>query len=133
RAAGEGGCDVRCNGFSCAPHLPRPSRLRALFLSGLLRAALLLRAISLWRARTVLPRLRLSAVLLRSPSATTTGATAGERGKERLSRDVVMAGQKREARLRTDVPAIHVFPFVAPKTWMPGTSPGMTRGICGNA
>jgi hypothetical protein len=26
------------------------------------------------------------------------------------------------------VPAIHVFFIASPKTWMPGTSPGMTRG-----
>ena len=39
----------------------------------------------------------------------------------------VMAGQKREARLRARCPAIHVFTGSV-KTWMPGTSPGMTRG-----
>jgi hypothetical protein len=34
----------------------------------------------------------------------------------------VMAGQKREARLRADVPAIHVFnPMSHEETWMPGT------------
>jgi len=39
-----------------------------------------------------------------------------------------MAGQKREAHLRADVPAIHVFnPMPHEKTWMPGTSPGMTN------
>jgi hypothetical protein len=39
-----------------------------------------------------------------------------------------MAGLKREARLRADVPAIHVFPAgCTVKTWMPGTRPGMTR------
>ena len=27
------------------------------------------------------------------------------------------------------VPAIHVFPFARPKTWMPGTSPGMTTSL----
>jgi hypothetical protein len=41
-----------------------------------------------------------------------------------------MAGLKREARLRADVPAIHVsLQMDAVKTWMPGTSPGMTN--CG--
>jgi hypothetical protein len=40
---------------------------------------------------------------------------------------LVMAGQKREARLRADVPAIHVFLYRwIVKTWMPGTRPGMT-------
>jgi hypothetical protein len=37
-----------------------------------------------------------------------------------------MAGQKREARLRSDDPAIHDFPLLLSKTWMPGTRPGMT-------
>ena len=27
------------------------------------------------------------------------------------------------------VPAIHVFLDAAPKTWMPGTSPGMTKSL----
>jgi hypothetical protein len=38
-----------------------------------------------------------------------------------------MAGQKREARLRADVPAIHVFDAKKEgKTWMPATRAGMT-------
>jgi hypothetical protein len=41
----------------------------------------------------------------------------------------VMAGLKREARLRAYVPAIHVFASQERKTWMPGTGPGMTRGM----
>jgi hypothetical protein len=35
---------------------------------------------------------------------------------------IVMAGQEREARLQQDDPAIALIP----KTWMPGTRPGMT-------
>jgi hypothetical protein len=39
----------------------------------------------------------------------------------------VMPGQKREARLRADVPGIHDLTTVAAgKTWMAGTSPAMT-------
>jgi NAD(P)H dehydrogenase (quinone) len=38
-----------------------------------------------------------------------------------------MAGQKREARLRADVPAIHA--LTQRKTWMPGTRPGMTTDL----
>jgi DNA ligase-associated metallophosphoesterase len=38
-----------------------------------------------------------------------------------------MPGQKREARLRADVPGIHVFFLCKGKTWMAGTSPAMTR------
>src|SRR5262249_38828515 len=53
-AAGEGGRDVRCNGSPCTPHLPRPSRLCGLSqFAHLLRATLLLPAVSLWRARAV--------------------------------------------------------------------------------
>ena len=37
----------------------------------------------------------------------------------------VMAGQKRVFAL--DDPAIHVFVARPSKTWMPGTSPGMTE------
>src|SRR5437868_1555119 len=36
-----------------------------------------------------------------------------------------MAGQKHEARLRADVPAIHVLRR-GERSWMPGTSPGIT-------
>src|SRR5437660_8348888 len=39
----------------------------------------------------------------------------------------VMAGHKREARLRQVDPAIHDFLARGAKTWMPGTSPGMTK------
>jgi transglutaminase-like putative cysteine protease len=45
-----------------------------------------------------------------------------------------MAGLKREARLRADVPAIHVLAFgCRRKTWMPGTRPGMTTSLIGTA
>src|SRR6202163_2217266 len=40
-----------------------------------------------------------------------------------------MPGQKREARVRADVPGIHVFLFFLcdARTWMAGTSPAMTE------
>ena len=41
---------------------------------------------------------------------------------------VAMAGHKREARLRTNLPAIHAFALIKIQTWMPGTGPGMTVG-----
>jgi drug/metabolite transporter (DMT)-like permease len=41
----------------------------------------------------------------------------------------VMAGQKRKARLRPNVPAIHVSVCIGSKTWMPGTRPGMTENV----
>jgi hypothetical protein len=37
---------------------------------------------------------------------------------------LVMAGQKREARLRADVPAIHVFTSRQTRTWMPRIKSG---------
>jgi hypothetical protein len=43
-----------------------------------------------------------------------------------LSAPDVMTGQKREARLRADVPAPTSLPIMTLKTWMPGTRPGMT-------
>jgi hypothetical protein len=48
---------------------------------------------------------------------------------DQLPRDSgsVMAGLKREARLRADVPAIHVFnPMPHEKTWMPGIADKFT-------
>jgi hypothetical protein len=39
----------------------------------------------------------------------------------------VMPGQEREARLRADVPGIHVFLSDNQKAWMAGTSPAMTQ------
>ena len=44
-------------------------------------------------------------------------AGAGPTGKAKIFSEFVMAGL---------VSAIHVFLFAAAKTWMPGTSPGMT-------
>src|SRR3954451_2964387 len=43
---------------------------------------------------------------------------------------LVMAGQKREARLRADVPAVHVFLWARVETWMPGR-PRMTNSNAG--
>jgi hypothetical protein len=41
---------------------------------------------------------------------------------------LVIPGQKREARLRADVPGIHALAASAQeKTWMAGTSPAMTE------
>jgi hypothetical protein len=40
---------------------------------------------------------------------------------------LVMAGQKREARLRADVPTIHVFTSHQRNTWMPGIADKFTQ------
>jgi hypothetical protein len=44
---------------------------------------------------------------------------------QRRTTAAVMAGRKREARLRAEGPAIHVL-LIKIKTWMPGIKPGMT-------
>src|SRR5437763_7047461 len=70
--------------------------------------------------------LRLSSV----PASSSSTASIGRGVSKFLGKGLTTrhAGQKREARLRADVPGIHVF-LVHPenRTWMAGTSPAMTE------